>query len=254
MKIEIGQANNYEKTISDRQTRFTSFCENFRSKDSSEIKSIRKTEKSIFLINTLTFDHEIGPEKEFIKQVKGVFIFFPKLKNIPDDCMSSNLLVLHLQNCHHLEKLPNQLPESLVYLNLAGCNKLEQLPDNLLKIKYLNLDGCNSLKLDNIEKLISLKLANLGEQNFALILPNHLQEQFQEKLKEKTKNDGNIPASPAYLHQSREPERSSISDSIDSVNVASIILSQSRFPSRESNSSSASSLLPDSKRRKIDNR
>jgi hypothetical protein len=87
-----------------------------------------------------------------------------------------------------------------------------------------------------------------------------LDKNFQERFKEITTGDaGNIHASPAYLHQSREPERSSepsveISDSIDSVNVASAIASQSKSPSRQSSPSGSSSLLPDSKRQKIDNR
>jgi hypothetical protein len=100
--------------------------------------------------------------------------------------------VLHLQNCHDLEKLPNQLPDNLAYLNLAGCKKLTQLPDNLLKIKYLNLDGCDSLESNNIEKLISLKHANLDNHGFVLILPSHLDKNFQERFREITTGDAEI--------------------------------------------------------------
>ncbi|KAJ9552412.1 hypothetical protein OSB04_016457 [Centaurea solstitialis] len=73
---------------------------------------------------------------------------FKKIKHLPDSiCMLKHLKTLRLEDCHLLEKLPEDLDglERLEVICLLRCLNLRDIPDNILKMKHLkcfDLNGC----------------------------------------------------------------------------------------------------------------
>ncbi|KAJ9551579.1 hypothetical protein OSB04_015624 [Centaurea solstitialis] len=80
--------------------------------------------------------------------LEKVKLSFKKIKHLPDSiCKLKHLKTLRLEDCHLLEKLPEDLVglERLEVLCLLRCINLRDIPNNILKMKHLkcfDLNGC----------------------------------------------------------------------------------------------------------------
>ncbi|KAL1199772.1 putative disease resistance protein [Cardamine amara subsp. amara] len=109
---------------------------------------------------------ELEDIQSFPKNLRNLYLGGTAIQELPSLVHHSELVILDLENCNHLQQLPMGIGNlnSLVVLNLSGCSDLEDIQDIPRKLKELYLAGTSIQEvpssIKNFSELVLLDLQN----------------------------------------------------------------------------------------------